>query len=59
MTSMTSIIALEYRANAKQCLSWAESARDPENRDVFFALATTWISAPLGSSTPIDRCTRD
>jgi hypothetical protein len=37
--------AQEYRANARQCLSWAESARDPENREAFFALAATWISA--------------
>jgi hypothetical protein len=37
--------AQEYRANARQCLSWAESARDPENRDAFFALAATWVSA--------------
>ena len=37
--------AQEYRANARQCLSWAESARDPENRDAFFDLAATWISA--------------
>jgi len=35
----------EYRANARQCLSWAESARDPENRDAFFDLAATWVSA--------------
>jgi hypothetical protein len=42
---MTSIIAQTYRANARQCLSWAESASDPENRDAFFALAATWISA--------------
>jgi hypothetical protein len=41
----TSIIAREYRANAKQCLSWAESASDPENKEAFFALAATWISA--------------
>ncbi len=34
-----------YRANAKQCLSWAESAIDPENRDAFFALAATWEAA--------------
>jgi hypothetical protein len=32
----------EYRANARQCLSWAESAREPENGDAFFALAATW-----------------
>ena len=42
---MTSIIAREYRANAKQCLSWAELASDPDNRGAFFALAATWISA--------------
>jgi hypothetical protein len=42
---MTSIIAQEYCANAKQCLSWAESASDPENRDAFFALAATWEAA--------------
>ena len=35
----------EYRANARQCLSWAESATDPENREAFFALAATWASA--------------
>ena len=35
----------QYRANARQCLSWAESAKDPENREAFFALAATWISA--------------
>ena len=37
--------AQEYRANARQCLSWAESASDPENREAFFALAATWESA--------------
>ena len=37
--------AQEYRANARQCLSWAESASDPEKREAFFALAATWISA--------------
>jgi hypothetical protein len=37
--------AQEYRANACQCLSWAESASDPENREAFFALAATWESA--------------
>jgi hypothetical protein len=42
---MTSIIAQAYRANARQCLSWAESASDPENRDAFFALAATWEAA--------------
>jgi hypothetical protein len=40
-----SMTAQEYRANARQCLFWAESAREPENRDAFFALAATWISA--------------
>ena len=34
----------EYRANARQCLSWAESASDPENREAFFDLAATWVS---------------
>jgi hypothetical protein len=42
---MTSIIAQAYRANARQCLSWAESASDPENREAFFALAATWVGA--------------
>lgn len=37
--------AQEYRANARQCLSWAELASDPENRHAFFALAATWESA--------------
>jgi hypothetical protein len=45
--------AQEYRANARQCLSWAESARDPENRDAFFALAATWegVAARVERST--------
>jgi hypothetical protein len=30
---MTSTIAREYRANAKQCLSWAELASDPNNSE--------------------------
>jgi hypothetical protein len=34
---MVSIVAQAYRANAKQCQSWAESASDPENREAFFA----------------------
>ena len=42
---MVSIVAQAYRANAKQCQSWAESASDPENREAFFALAATWESA--------------
>jgi hypothetical protein len=37
----SSISAREYRANAKQCLSWSESASDPKNREAFFALAAT------------------
>jgi hypothetical protein len=37
--------AQEYSDDARQCLSWADSAKDPENRDAFFALAATWISA--------------
>jgi hypothetical protein len=47
--SMT-MTAQEYRANARQCLSWAESARDPEHREAFFDLSATWVSAR--SSTP-------
>ena len=35
----------EYRANARQCLSWAESASDPNDREAFFDLAATWVSA--------------
>jgi len=42
---MVGIVAQAYRANAKQCLSWAEAANDPENRDAFFALAATWEAA--------------
>jgi hypothetical protein len=42
---MTMTASQEYRANARQCLSWAESARDPENREAFFALAATWEAA--------------
>jgi diketogulonate reductase-like aldo/keto reductase len=43
---MTSIdTAQAYRANARQCLSWAESAGSMENREAFFALAKTWESA--------------
>jgi hypothetical protein len=45
--------AQAYRANAKQCLSWAESATDPENREAFFALAATWESA--AADREIDR----
>jgi hypothetical protein len=37
--------AQEYRANACQCLSCADSAKDPENRGAFFALAATWERA--------------
>ena len=42
--SMT-MTAQDYRANARQCLSRAELARDPEHRDAFFDLAATWVSA--------------
>jgi len=52
---MTSIIAQAYRANARQCLSWAESASDPENRDAFFALAATWEAAATGSRDRLPR----
>jgi hypothetical protein len=56
---MTNTIAREYRANAKQCLSWAESASDPENREAFFALAATWIStaARIEHAARIERST--
>ena len=51
--SMVSIVAQAYRANAKQWLSWAESASDPENKEAFFALAATWMSAAARiESTP-------
>jgi hypothetical protein len=40
---MVSIVAQAYRANARQCLSWAESASDPENKEAFFALAAARI----------------
>jgi hypothetical protein len=50
--SMT-MTAQEYRANARQCLSWAESASDPKNREAFFALAATWESV----ATRIERST--
>ena len=55
--------AQEYRANARQCLSWAELARDPENRDAFFALAATWESAAArierSTAAPEIRATRE
>jgi hypothetical protein len=38
-------ISFQQSRTAKQCLSWAESASEPENREAFFALAATWISA--------------
>jgi len=44
---MMTMTAREYRANARHCLAWAESAIDPENREAFFALAATWISAAV------------
>lgn len=39
------ISAQEFRANARQCLAWAEAAGDPENREAFFDLAETWEAA--------------
>ena len=53
--------AQEYRANARQCLSWAESASDPENREAFFALAATWESAAarIEKSTAVSVPTRE
>ena len=57
------ITAQEYRANARQCLSWAELARDPENRDAFFALAATWEAAAArierSNAAPGIRATRE
>lgn len=44
---MISTIAEEYRANAKQCLAWAEAARDTENREAFYELAATWAAAAV------------
>jgi hypothetical protein len=37
--------AAACHANAKQCLSWAELASDPDNREAFFDLAAIWVSA--------------
>jgi ferric-dicitrate binding protein FerR (iron transport regulator) len=55
--------AQEYRANARQCLFWAESARDPENREAFFALAATWERAAArierSNAVPEIRATRE
>ena len=52
----------EYRANARQCLSWGESARVPENREAFFALAATWESVAVrierSNAVPEIRATR-
>jgi ferric-dicitrate binding protein FerR (iron transport regulator) len=54
--------AQEYRANARQCLSWGESARVPENREAFFALAATWESVAVrierSNAVPEIRATR-
>jgi hypothetical protein len=36
--------AAACRANAKQCLSSAELASDPDNREAFFDLAAIWVS---------------
>lgn len=44
---MISSIAEEYRANAKQCLAWAEQATDTKTRKAFFELAATWSAAAL------------
>mgnify|MGYP001305635895 CR=1 FL=1 len=44
---MSRITAQGYRANARQCLAWAEAASDPENREAFFDLAATWEAAAL------------
>ena len=52
----------EYRANARQCLSWAESAINSENREAFFALAATWESVAVrierSNAVPEIRATR-
>jgi hypothetical protein len=37
----------EFRANARQCLRWAEQASSPDNREAFFGLATVWEAAAL------------
>jgi len=47
----------EMRANARLCLSWAESAHYRENREAFFALARAWMSAAIRlerDNTPLD-----
>ena len=55
--------AQEYRANAKQCVSWAESTSDPGNREAFFALAATWEAAAdrieRSNAVPEIRATRE
>jgi len=35
----------DYRANASQCLRWAEQASYPDNREAFFDLAEKWQRA--------------
>jgi hypothetical protein len=37
----------DYRANASQCLRWAEQASFPDNREAFFDLADKWERAAL------------
>ena len=34
-----------YVDNAKQCLGWADKAKDPEHRQAFIDLARTWLQA--------------
>ena len=43
---MRRIVAQEYRANAKQCLSWAKSSSDPENTEAFLAFAAVKVEIP-------------
>jgi hypothetical protein len=37
----------EIRANAAQCRRWAEQAKHPENRKVFYELAAAWEQSAL------------
>jgi hypothetical protein len=39
------VSAEEYRDNARECLGWAESARTERERDIFLAMAKTWLEA--------------
>jgi hypothetical protein len=41
--------AQQYRANARQCLSWAESASDPENREASSPSLRPGKRLPTGS----------